>query len=164
MRACSFHRHTCMRAFPLHKHALKHAYPSFRCMWMRACSTHRGAFMRPYHKHRCTLKRAYPIHSRAHMRNCATNRCVHSVHLCPPYRSPHVCLSSGKTCTCVCILPDCSSTWGPIPIKPPVQPSVQPLPKNGNRNSMQDDQTTHLNLIGPRSDASFSRNLQISSE
>jgi hypothetical protein len=131
---------------------------------VRACSTYRGAFMRPCHEHRRALKRTCPIHNHAHMHSCATNKRAHSTRLCPPYRHPHTCLSGGQARTCAHILPDLSCTWGSTPIKPLVRPSVQPLPKNGTPISMQDDQTTNLKLTGPRSDASSSQNLQISSK
>jgi hypothetical protein len=131
---------------------------------VHVCLAYRGTFMRPYHEHRCALMRACPIHSCAHMRGCEANRHAHNACLCPPYKHPHARLSNGQVRTCACILPDHLRTWGATPTQPPVRPSVQPLPKHGNPNSMQDDQTTNLNLPGPRSDASSSQNLQISSK
>jgi hypothetical protein len=131
---------------------------------VRACSAYRGAFMRPCHDHWHALKCVCPIHSHAHRHGRTTNRRAHNACLCPPYRHPHAHLFGGQACTCACILPDRSHMWGPTRIKPPVRPSVQALPKNGNPNSMQDDQTTNLKLVGPRSNASSSRNLEISSE
>jgi hypothetical protein len=129
-----------------------------------AYSSYRGASMYPCHDHRCALKNACPIHSRAHKHKCIANRHVHNACLRPLYRCPHACLSSGKVRMCVHILSDRPHTWGPTCIKPPVRPSVQALPTNGNPNSMQDDQTTNLKLTCPRLAASFSQNLQISSE
>jgi hypothetical protein len=55
-------------------------------------------------------------------------------------------------------------TCGPLPLKPPVRPSVQPLPTNYEIHKVQDDRTTNLSLATPRSVASRSRNLEISSQ
>jgi hypothetical protein len=127
-----------MRACSLHRHALKRACPSYRHARVRACSTYGRA-----------LERAYPIHSRTHMRSCAANRRAHSACPCPPYRCPHACLSGGQARMCVRLVPDLPCTWGPTLIKPLVWHSVQPLPKKGNPNSMQNYQTTNLKLVGP---------------
>jgi len=164
MHAYSLHRHTCMCTCPLHRSALRCACPSYMRTCVHACSAYRGAFMHPYHEHMRASKCSYPIHSCAHMRGCVANMHTHNADLFPPYKCPRARLSGGQACTYARILLDRPRTWGPTPIKPPVRPSIQAPPKNGNPTSMQDDKTTNLKLTGPGLAALFSQNLQISSK
>jgi hypothetical protein len=81
-----------------------------------------------------------------------------------PIRVPPCMDDELQACTHACNFLDRLCTGGPTPTKTPVRPSVQTLPKNRNPNSMQDDTTTNLKLVGPESAASISRNLQNSSK
>jgi hypothetical protein len=130
-----------------------HTCSLYSCALMHSC-------LRNNYVHECTtvsqtgvhLMHACLSHPRTHMHSCVKNN--HT--LCAGNRviptHMHV------------VFPLFPCTCGPLPLKPHVRPSIQPLPTNYKIHKVQDDRTTNMSLATPGSVASRSHNLEISSQ
>jgi hypothetical protein len=98
------------------------------------------------------------------MHSCISNRRASNVHLLSSLMHPHACLSSLQPCTLAWVSFDRPCTGGPTLTKSHNMAICTTLPRKETLTTMQEDETTNLDLANTGLASSNSQNLQISSE